>query len=245
MDFFITIFNEALYRPIFNFLIFVYNVIPGRDFGIAIIIVTILLRILLFPLAHKALKSQKALQELQPKIKEMQGKIKNKEEQAKKLLEFYKENKINPFSGCLPILIQLPILIALYRVFLHGLDPSSLDALYPFIQNPGTINPTFLSIIDLSKPNYWLAILAGVSQYIQSKATFQKKDKPGQGMLNSDFSKSMTMSFLYVMPVFLVVISWKLPAGLPLYWVITMLFSWGQQVIVNKGFKKTLSTVDK
>src|SRR3989338_5417998 len=235
MDFIVSIFNETLYRPLFNLLIFVYNVIPGKDFGVAIIVVTVLLRLALFPLAHKALKSQKALQEFQPKIKEIQQKIKNQEERAKALMEFYKTNNINPFSGCLPLLIQLPILIGLYRVFLTGLNPESLEALYPFISNPGVIDPSFLGILDLSKPHYGLAILAGISQFISSKVTFPKKGDRG-GVADSEFTKSMAMSFTYVMPVVLVIISWSLPAGLPLYWVISMIFSVGQQMIINRSF---------
>jgi len=179
MDFLITIFNETLYRPLFSLLVWVYNTIPGHDLGVAIILVTIFLRIVLYPLSHKALKSQKALQELQPKIKEIQKKFKDKQEQAKATMEFYKENKINPFSGCLPLLIQLPILIGLYRVFLTGLNPESLEVLYPFIQNPGELNPMFVGLLDLSLPSHPLAILAGLSQFLQSKATFQKKNDGG------------------------------------------------------------------
>lgn len=236
MDLITAFFNETLYRPIFNLLVFVYNIVPGHDFGVSIIAVTLLLRIVMFPLAHKALESQKALQELQPKIKEIQNKIKNREEQAKKLLEFYKEHKVNPFSGCLPILIQLPILLALYRVFLTGLEPDSLNALYSFVSNPGHINPKFLGFIDLSAPHYGLAILAGISQYIQAKATFKKKSDTGASAFESEFTKSMSTSFIYVMPIVLVIISWNLPAGLPLYWVVTMIFSWWQQMLINKKF---------
>jgi len=139
MDFLITIFNETLYRPLFSLLVWVYNTIPGHDLGIAIILVTIFLRIVLYPLSHKALKSQKALQELQPKIKEIQKKFKDKQEQAKATMEFYKENKINPFSGCLPLLIQLPILIGLYRVFSHGPQPGESGGALPlYTKSRGT-----------------------------------------------------------------------------------------------------------
>jgi len=179
MELIITIFNETLARPLFNLLVWVYNVVPGQDFGIAIIIVTIFLRVLLYPLSDKALKSQKILQELQPKIKELQKKYKNKEEQAKKMMEFYKEHKINPLSGCLPILVQLPLLIALYRVFLTGLDPESLNNLYSFVGNPGELNPIFIGMLNLSEPSHLLAIMAGAAQYFQAKSAFkQRKDIP-------------------------------------------------------------------
>jgi len=232
MEFIITIFNESLARPLFNLLVWVYNVVPGSDFGIAIILVTLLLRVLLYPLSDKALRSQKALQELQPKIKELQKKFKDKQEQSRAMMEFYKEHKVNPFSGCLPLLIQLPLLIALYRVFLTGLNPESLDSLYPFIYNPGVLNPVFLGIVNLAEPSHVLAVLAGLAQFAQSKVTFQ-----GSAMASgSDFSKIMSKQMIYMMPLFMIFIAWNLPAGLALYWVVTMLFSMGQQMYVNRTF---------
>lgn len=235
MELIITLFHEVLYRPLFNLLVFVYNIIPGSDFGVAIIVVTVLLRLVLFPLSHKALKSQKALQDLQPQIKEIQKKFTNKEEQAKALMEFYKNHKVNPFSGCLPLLVQLPLLLALYRVFLTGLEPSSMEALYPFIHNPSSLNPIFLGVVNLAQPNKVLAILAGVSQFLQSKATFQHSSTQSSDSKAADFSKMMSQQMTYIMPIFMVFIAWQLPAGLALYWVVTMLFSLGQQIIVNRA----------
>jgi len=233
MDFIVTIFNESLARPLFNLLVWVYNVVPGSDFGIAIILVTLLLRVILYPLSDKALRSQKALQELQPKIKELQKKYKDKQEQSRAMMEFYKEHKVNPFSGCLPLLIQLPLLIALYRGFLTGLNPESLDRLYPFIHNPGVLNPVFIGIVNLAEPSHVLAVLAGLSQFAQSKVTFQ-----GSAMASgSDFSKIMSKQMIYMMPLFMIFIAWNLPAGLALYWVVTMLFSMVQQIYVNRTFK--------
>ena len=236
MELIITIFNESLTRPVFNLLVWIYNIIPGQDFGIAIIAVTVLLRVALYPLSNKALKSQRALQELQPKIKEIQKKFKNREEQAKAMMEFYKEHKVNPFSGCLPLLIQLPLLIALYRVFLTGLNPDSLESLYSFVQSPGVLDPMFLGLVDLAQPSHALAILAGVSQFLQAKTAFAKMPSMGAAGKGADFSKSMQQSMIYMMPLFMVFIAWNLPAGLALYWVVTMLFSLGQQLVVNKTF---------
>lgn len=236
MELIITIFNESLTRPVFNLLVWIYNIIPGQDFGIAIIAVTVLLRVALYPLSNKALKSQRALQELQPKIKEIQKKFKNREEQAKAMMEFYKEHKVNPFSGCLPLLIQLPLLIALYRVFLTGLNPDSLESLYSFVQSPGVLDPMFLGLVNLAQPSHALAILAGVSQFLQAKTAFAKMPSMGAAGKGADFSKSMQQSMIYMMPLFMVFIAWNLPAGLALYWVVTMLFSLGQQLVVNKTF---------
>lgn len=233
MELIVTIFNESFSRPLFNFLVWAYNVVPGHDLGVAIILVTVFLRVLLYPLSHKALKSQKMLQEFQPKLKEIQKKHKDKQEQARATMEFYKQHKVNPFSGCMPMLIQLPILIALYRVFLTGLEPESLNTLYSFIHNPGILNPVFAGIVNLAEPNHALAILAGLSQFLQSKVTFQGNAIPS----GSDFSNIMSKQMTYMMPLFMVFIAWGLPAGLALYWVVTTLFSLGQQLVVNKSFR--------
>jgi YidC/Oxa1 family membrane protein insertase len=230
------VFNEILYRPIFNLLVWTYNVIPGHDLGIAIILVTLFLRVILYPPSHKALKAQKALQDLQPQLKEIQAKYKEKEARAKAMMEFYKEHHVNPLSGCLPLLIQLPILFALYKVFLTGLNHKSLEALYPFIQTPETLNPMFLGVVDLQDPSRILAVLAGVSQFLQGKSMYAQGARVGSSS-PSDFSNMMSKQMIYMMPLFMVFIAWKLPAGLALYWVVTTLFSLGQQMVINKSWK--------
>ena len=104
------IFHNFVYQPFYNILVFLYNVIPGQDFGIAIIVMTIALRLALMPLYSKQVRSQKQMQELQPKIKELQKEHKNdKEKQTKELMAFYKKHKVNPFAGCLPLVVQLVI----------------------------------------------------------------------------------------------------------------------------------------
>lgn len=239
MELIIALYNEALYRPLFNLLILIYNIIPGHDFGVAIILLTLLLRIVLYPLSHKALKSQKAIQELQPKIKEIQRKYKDKEEKARATMAFYKEHKVSPFSGCLPMLVQLPLLIALYQVFLKGFNPENLDALYFFVHNPEIINPMFFGIVNLANPSPIFAILAGFAQFLQSKVTFKQGKGAGLAGGAPDFSKIMSSQMTYIMPLFMVFIAWRFPSGLALYWIITMLFSFGQQLVVNRSFRKS------
>src|SRR3989339_913851 len=132
-----------LFQPLLNLMVWLYNFLG--DFGIAIIIVTVIVRLFLVPLSMKAIKSQKALQELQPQMNEIKNRYKNnKEEQTKATMEFYKKNKINPLSSCLPLLIQLPIIFALYRVFTVGLKEDVTNYLYPFVSHPGNINPLFM-----------------------------------------------------------------------------------------------------
>jgi YidC/Oxa1 family membrane protein insertase len=226
-------FNLFLYNPLLNILLLLYRYLPGHDFGITVIVLTILIRIILYPLGNQAIRSQKVLQELQPKLQEIQGKYKNdREKQAKATMELYKKEKINPFSGCLPIIIQLPILVALYRVFWRGLQPGAQTSLYSFVPHAGQINPMFLGIINLSQPSPLLAVFAGISQFIQSKMVSpQVKNSQRK---NSDFSEMMQKQMLYFFPVFTILILWRFPAALAIYWIVTTVFSIFQQYLIFK-----------
>lgn len=221
----LNIYHEIIYRPLLNLLVFFYNVIPGHDIGLVIILLTVFIRLLLAPSFHKSLKSQKAMADLQPKLTALREKHKgNKEAEAKAMMELYKEHKINPFSSCLPILLQLPILIALYQVFRLALGNHELIGLYSFVHNPGFINPKFLNLIDLSKASPVFAVLAGLAQFWQSKLMM-----PKQSGEQDATAKAMSMQTTYVLPVVSTVVAWRLPAGLPLYWIVTTLFAVGQQ----------------
>jgi YidC/Oxa1 family membrane protein insertase len=236
MGFVITAFNEFLYRPLFNVLVLLYEYIPGADFGIAIIALTILIKLLFYPLGTKSIKSQKALNEIQPKIKEIQGKYKDdKEKQAQEMMELYKKEKISPLSGCLPLLIQLPVLIAVYRVFWGGLNPD-LSLLYSFVPSPGSINSIFLGFLDLSKPSIIMAFIVGIVQFLQIKFIMPKTKKPAsrQAGKGSDFTSQMQKQMTYFMPVFIVIILWNLPSALGLYFLINTLFTILQQYIITK-----------
>ena len=242
MEFFINVFYTILYEPLFNGLVFLYQYLPGRDFGVAVIVFTIIIRVLLSPLMIRSIKSQKIISELQPKIQEIQQKFKdNKEKQAKETMALYQKEKINPFGGCLPLLVQLPILIALYQVFWKGLRPEEMVRLYSFVSNPGVINPTFLNIIDLGKASLVLAILAGITQFIQTKMISpQMKNSKGSKAMAGQFSNMMQKQMLYFFPFFTVFILWTLPAAIGLYWTVNNLFSIGQQYLIfNPSRSKT------
>lgn len=226
------IFNEFLYRPLYNILILVYNLIPGRDFGVAIITLTIFVRLILMPLSIKGLVSQKNIARIQPKLKEVQEKYKNdKETLSRETMALYKEHKVNPLSGCLPLIIQIPILFALYKAFTTGLKPESLTFLYGFVKNPGAINHVVFHIFDLTKRSPAMAILAGALQWVQSKKT-NLQQTPGQNEAMASMNKQM----LYFFPIFIIIIAWNLPLGLTLYWVVTTLFSIFEQIVINRKF---------
>ncbi len=233
-EFLINIFDLFLYRPIFNFLVLVYDYFPLHDFGLSIIIVTIIIRFALYPLSVKALNSQRVIQKLQPKINEIQKKYKNdKEKQAQETLELYRKEKINPFSGLFLIMVQLPILIALYRVFSFGLKPEELLHLYSFIPNPGHINPLFLGLIDLSGPNIVFAVLAGLAQFVQTKMLLPKTDKNQKK--SNDVSSMVQKQMVYFFPFITIAILFKLPSALGLYWIVSGVFSVIQQYLIIKN----------
>ncbi len=236
MELLINAFNVILYQPLFNALVLLYEYLPGHDFGVAVIALTVIVRLLFYPLMVQAIKSQKSLSELQPKIQEIQSKYKNdKEKQARATMELYQKEKINPFGGCLPLLLQLPILLALYRVFWQGLQPGAMDMLYSFVPHPGAIDSTFLGIINLGEASLVLAVLAGITQFFQTKMITPKtpKAKKGEGQM-AQFSGMMQKQMLYFFPIFTVFILWKLPAAIGLYWIITALFSILQQYLIFK-----------
>jgi YidC/Oxa1 family membrane protein insertase len=237
MSFLTTVF----YQPILNLLIFLYNIIPGHDIGVAIILLTVIIKAVLLPLSKKAIQSQKALQDLQPKIEELKKQYpNNKEEQGKAMIRLYQENKINPFSSCLPLLIQLPFLIAVYQVFRAGLTNGSLALVYPFIPRPEVINVISFGFLDLSKPNIALAILAGLAQFWQAKMMITKKAPVnGKGALDENMTAMLNKQMLYFMPAFTVFIGISLPGGLTLYWfVVTVLTALQQVFIFNKILNK-------
>ncbi|HXK32075.1 MAG: hypothetical protein A2Z68_01505 [Candidatus Nealsonbacteria bacterium RBG_13_38_11] len=240
MEIFVNAFNALLYQPLFNALIFLYQFLPGKDFGVAVIALTIIIRIILYPLMLKSIRSQKILAELQPQIQEIQQKYKNdKEKQSKEMMALYQKEKINPLGGCFPLLLQLPILIALYRVFWNGLAPGAMNSLYSFVSSPGEINPSFLGLINLAEPSAVLAVLAGILQFFQTKMLTPKTKKTvAKGDQMAQFSNIMQKQMLYFFPLFTVFILWKLPAAIGIYWAITALFSIFQQYLITKPQKQ-------
>lgn len=226
----LALYHQFIYAPLLNLLVWGYNSLPGHDIGVVIIVITVLVRLLLAPTMHKQIKSQHAMTRLQPKLDELKEKHKdNKEAHAKAMMDLYKEHKVNPFSSCLPLLIQLPILIALYQVFQTALN-GNLTGLYHSVYNPGSINPYFLGLINLAKPSYVFAVLAGVLQFWQARMMLGTQTKKPTDAT----ARAIQMQTTYLLPIFSTVIAATLPAGLPLYWIVTTLFAIGQQYYTIK-----------
>lgn len=227
-----SIYNELLYRPLFNGLVFLYNVLPWQDLGLAIILLTLVIRIILAPLLWKAQKAQKDLARIQPDIKKIQEENKsNREAQGKAMMELYAKHKVNPFSGCLVLLVQLPILIALFGVFRSGFDPAQLAYLYQFIKNPGVLDPLSFGFLDLSRGNIFLGVVAAVTQFLQTKMITPPMPKTSG---KQDFASIMQAQSLYIFPLLILFWSYTFPAALTLYWTALNVFAILQEIIMRQ-----------
>jgi YidC/Oxa1 family membrane protein insertase len=235
------LFQTLIQQPILNLLIWLYDVLPGNDIGLAIIALTILVKLVLYPFAAAQIKQQRALQRLQPKIDEVRERLKDdKEKQAKELMELYKQENVNPAASCLPLLIQLPVFIGLFHALREGLASRGLDMLYAFVPNPGTIDPFFLGVLDLSKPNIVLAVVAGAVQFIQTRQILAKPSPaapPPAEVEGKDAAKDESMAALmnkqmaYIAPAMTIFFGINLPGGMSLYWIVMGLLTVAQQAI--------------
>lgn len=235
------IWNTVLYEPLVNALAFLVSIVPGGDVGLAVILLTIFVKLALYPLSQRSIESQLKMNLLAPDLKKIKANGASKEEQARQTFELYKQSKTNPFSGCLLILIQIPIIFALYYVFLKGVDIDN-GLLYSFIKAPVTINMNFLGILDIGQKSLILALLAGVSQYFQAlfmpkPPTPEKSDKPG-GSFQENFTKSMHTQMKYVFPFVVAFITYSVSGAVALYWITSNVFAIVQQLYANKKENK-------
>jgi len=238
------IFNALLYQPIFNGFVGLYNLVP--DAGVVILIVTVLIKVVLYPFTNKSIVAQKAMTDLQPKLDNIKKTHKGDQQKiAQETMSLYKQHKVNPFGSCLPLLIQLPVFIALYWVLRATLTSDNFDLLYPFVSNPGHINSITLGLFDLAKPSVALAVLAGLAQFFQARM-FSRKRAPqtvGTGGKDENMTAMMNKQMTYVMPFFTVLIGLKLPGGLALYWFLSTLLTGLQQVLIFKKDEKPTDDV--
>ncbi|MEX1112264.1 MAG: YidC/Oxa1 family membrane protein insertase [Candidatus Andersenbacteria bacterium] len=235
------VYTEILYRPLFNLLVGITNVLPGHGVGFAIILVTLIVRLVLLPSslhhARQMRSNQGKMKEVKKELDAIKKKHKDdKGKQAEETMRVYKEAGINPASGCLPLLIQLPILIALYRVFLVGLAPESFQSLYSFVAEPNTIQTIFLGI-PLNEPSLLLGVIAGIAQFSQMK-WLNPAQTAAQSGANEDAAAmmaSMQKNMMYIFPVMTIFISLQLPAALALYWATSTIFGMAQQYILKRS----------
>lgn len=242
---FTALWDELLLRPIYNLLLWLTTWMPGHSLGLSIILLTLLIRVVLFFPTYSSLKQQKSLQQLQPKINAVRAKhAQDQQKQAEEVMKLYKEHGVHPCGGCLPVLIQLPFLYAVFAVLRNGLDPSYTHFLYASLANFDlhSINVYFLGL-DLTHPDlYILPILTGVAQFVQMKLAQVKQKakvhditpKDSQEPKQMKEMEQATNSMVYMLPLLLAWFARSYPAGLALYWIFSTLFGIGQQIILNR-----------
>jgi len=252
-------FYTFLYQPLLNGLIFFYKIFS--NLGWAIIFLTLLIRIILIPLTLPSLKASSKIKEITPQLEKLKKKYaKDKQKFTQAQLELYKKHGINPAAGCLPQIIQLVILIALYQVFVRVLQPDGNiinklnDSLYSFLRLPSetTINTRFF-YLDLAKPDVFrfsgvafplpgfFLLSAALIQFLSSKmmqpaAKIAQQEAKETPTTQDDLAAAAQIQMLYLFPLMTILIGFSFPSGLVLYWLIFSLFTAVQQYFINKGF---------
>jgi len=226
---------DAIAEVFGSLISFIYTYIP--NFGIAIIVMTLIVKLVTFPLNNKQIKSAKKMQVLQPEIKKIQQKYKDdKEKQNKVMQEFMKENDMNPLAGCLPLLVQFPVLIGIFRLLREPDLFLNMDVINPYLfQGAELINllviptmgfDTFLADISIY---YIFPLIAGATTFLYSQMS-----------MPADSSQKM---LLYMMPIMITVFSFSFPVGLVIYWTMNNIFSIGQHKLITRMDK--VSSDDK
>lgn len=245
-------FHVVLIQPLFNLLAVVYAVLPLHDFGLAVIIFTVLIRLLLWPLVNRQLHSQRAMQSLQPEVARIRKEAKgDRQKESQLLMELYKEREVSPFGSLGLLLIQLPIFWALFYVLRDMVKAGQIDQLaYSWVKHMqaikdvlqhhgGIINPTFLGYFNLAHPAPILAVTAGLAQYFQTKQLMPKQ----QG---GDVQARAMQSTAIVVPVITILVGLTLPSALALYWTVTSLIAILQQwLILREDVQELEEAADK
>ena len=232
------IFFTVFYQPRYNGLIFLIGHLPWLDAGVAVVLFTCLVKLLMFPLSKKSITTQMQMKRLEPELARIKEKFKDKrEELARQTMQLYRDKKINPFSGIVVVFIQIPIIFALYWVFYKGGLPSvTADILYSFVSVPEKIDMLFLGVLDITKKSLVLALLTAITQYFQIRYSM-----PALPVSNSttpsfkdDFMKSMNIQMRYGMPVIVFFAAYGFSSVIALYWVTSNLFAIGQELYIRR-----------
>ena len=238
-----SLFHNVFYEPLYNGLILFLNITPWYSVGLAVVFFTCLIKILMFPLSQKSIQTQFEMKKIEPELNDIKEKYKdNKQVQAEKVMQLYKDKGLNPFAGIFPMLIQLPILIALYLVFLNGgLPEIDQNSIYSFTKIPSTINMDFFGI-SVTDKSIFFAFLVAIAQFLQMQIVMpkaKKKDnKSNIPNFSDELAKSMNMQMKYVMPVIMFFIAKSFPLVVSLYLITSSIFAIGQELYIRNKYKK-------
>lgn len=234
-------FGTIVTTPLYNGLVGLMQIFPWADLGIAVILFTILVRLVLFPLAQVSLRTQMVAQKVQPEIDGLREQYKSdSQQQAAKIMEVYRREKINPFASIFFLGIQIPIIFGLYFMFLKsGLPVINPDLLYSFISGSTHASTMFLGIVDVTMKSIPIAILAGLTQFIQAwLMKMPEAKKTTEKSFGADFMKGMQFQMKYIFPLIIIFISASLPASIALYWTTSNIFSIAQEYVIRKRLER-------
>ena len=234
--------HAVFFDPVYNSLVFFIGLIPGGDVGVAIIFTTILIKLVLLPLSIKAAKTQKIMREIEPKLREVKETHKdNREQQAQAMLAIYREAGMNPFSAIFVILLQIPLVIALYLAVYgyagYALPEVNVEVLYGFLSVPVEISMQFLGLIDMAGRSALLALLAGVTMFWQMRfvmPTLPPRDPEAAPNFQDDFKRNLQLQLKYVMPVIVAVIAYFISAAIALYFVVSNVVAILQEFYIRR-----------
>ncbi len=232
-------FTTFIYQPLYNGLIFLTGLIPHADAGVALILFTALVKLILFPLSQKSIKTQLHMKETEQELAALKEKYKSdKQVQTRAILAFYKEKNISPFLGVALAFVQLPIIIALYQIFLlGGLPKIDTSLLYSFVAAP-SVSMNFLGFLDITQKSFFLAALAGVAQYIQACYSMplppKKNPAGGKPSFGDDLARSMGVQMKYFLPLLVAWIAYTYSGVVALYLITSSVFQIGQEVYVRR-----------
>ena len=231
------IYHTFFFDPLYNTLVILFKILPWADAGVIIIILTILVRLIIFPLSKKAVLTQVRMAAIAPDLAKIKEQYKNNtEEQARRTLALYKEKGVNPFSGIFVIIIQIPIILALYQIFLY-FPKVDMSLLYSFVAVPEYTSATLLGFLDLTTKSVTLALLAAVSTFFQFQISTKGQAPPKGNSFGDNLTRSMQTQMKYFFPVIVFFISYNISGVIALYWLTTNLFSIGQEIVVRRKFK--------
>jgi YidC/Oxa1 family membrane protein insertase len=225
------IFSVLLYQPLYNVLVILFNAFPWGGVGLAVILITVLIKIALLPFNYKTLKSQKEMQEIQPKINEIRQTYKDDQaKMAQELMAVYKTHKVNPFASCLPMVVQLIVLLVFYQVLRAGIQTIDQNMLYAFVHNPGSLSHMFLGI-DLSRVSVTLAAVAAVAQFFQAKQMITSRPpaavREKSETLDEDMMAVTNKTMVYMLPVVIFIVgATSVPGGLTLYMLVSTVMTY-------------------
>lgn len=230
-------FHTIFYEPVYNLLVLVLSYVPSHDIGAAILIVTLIVKGILLPLNLSTLRGQHLMKKVEEEVREIREKYKHSPHEAgRKTMEVYKREKINPFASFFAILIQIPVIIALYLAFSKGFTIDT-ESLYSFVRFPDSLNTIGFGLFDVTKKNIIIAVLAGVSSYILARRQTQSmvvNKKPGEETMQDQFMKSMRVQLLYVLPLIIGFSAAVVPAALGFYWLISNIIGYAQDVYMKR-----------